>query len=627
MVNIKIMTLFADIMRPSKSRSPTHRLRRALPKCLLPLGVFVLAHTVAGQIIPASNQIDWTQSGITGGIPNRTTIATTISTSLANDSTDATSAIQSALNSCPSGQVVFLPAGKYRINGNITIPSNVVLRGAGPSSTILDAHGSGNGVITFGSSAAPTASNSVAITGGATKGSTSITVSSASGLSVGGLLTITELNDPSIPVTIVGSGGGCTWCDGGLGWNGTRVAGQTVQITSVSGNTIGITPLYMTYNLSPLATQVPTSCTNAGLENLQIYANNTGYGENVMLQGCLQCWVLNIESNYTDGDHLQLHFSYRCEVRHSYFHDGFLHTPGTYDTTVWIGDKSSGCLVVDNICYRQHVGIMFDWGPSGNVVAYNYVAGEFDANSTNALYPGINCGHGAHPMYNLIEGNICPQIYCDDIWGSASSNTLFRNWVVGTTYIQNPISGRGALTGTPWLACQANYAMNIDVNSTHLNSVGNIVGSPLLSALTKYNDGTTVVPCSGIVLETATRSYDSNSYCYAIGFSSLGDGGGASIDSLNGWNTMIIGGDYNYGDKTQRWVNATAQTIPNSLFLTSAPSWFGNLTFPAFNPASPSSASNTSIPAGYRFVNNGADPSGVSSTPSVPAAPTNLHVL
>ncbi len=56
---------------------------------------------------------------------------------------DCTNAIQSALNdaSANGGGIVFLPAGHYRINGSLLIPSNVELRGATDLSTVP--HGSG----------------------------------------------------------------------------------------------------------------------------------------------------------------------------------------------------------------------------------------------------------------------------------------------------------------------------------------------------------------------------------------------------------------------------------------------------------------------------------------------------
>src|SRR5262249_53034659 len=151
-------------------------------------------------------------------------------------------------------QVVKLAAGTYEIGSTLTIPSNVVLRGAGPQQTFLNASGSGTGFISFGSGTQPYINNSTSITGGTSQGSTSFTVASASGISVGSYLLITQLNDSSY-VTITTTNGSCTWCDGGIGWNGTRVQGQIVEVTSVSGNTIGFSPgLFINYTLTPLAT-------------------------------------------------------------------------------------------------------------------------------------------------------------------------------------------------------------------------------------------------------------------------------------------------------------------------------------------------------------------------------------
>jgi len=62
------------------------------------------------EIIPNDRRIDWSHSGISGGIPQRTGICATIDSAVyGNGSTDATSAIQAALESCPDGQVVYLP--------------------------------------------------------------------------------------------------------------------------------------------------------------------------------------------------------------------------------------------------------------------------------------------------------------------------------------------------------------------------------------------------------------------------------------------------------------------------------------------------------------------------------------
>jgi pectin methylesterase-like acyl-CoA thioesterase len=84
-------------------------------------------------IVAGSRAIDWSTAGVTGGIPNRTTICATLNPG-------ATAAqINSAISSCPAGQVVKLNAGTYNIGG-VDFgggKSNVTLRGAGADQTFL----------------------------------------------------------------------------------------------------------------------------------------------------------------------------------------------------------------------------------------------------------------------------------------------------------------------------------------------------------------------------------------------------------------------------------------------------------------------------------------------------------
>src|SRR2546425_7284913 len=86
-------------------------------KCwLLFLPILVLmvpgvAHAQAWSgILSSSRAIDWSQAGIPGGIPNRTTVCATLNPG-------ATSAqIDSAIAACNNG-VVFLNAGTYSLSG------------------------------------------------------------------------------------------------------------------------------------------------------------------------------------------------------------------------------------------------------------------------------------------------------------------------------------------------------------------------------------------------------------------------------------------------------------------------------------------------------------------------------
>jgi hypothetical protein len=103
---------------------------------------FVLS--IHAEIISLDRRIDWSQPGVPGGIPHRVTMYKTIrAETFGNGSIDATSAIQTALDECPDGQVVVLGTGKYKIMSNLKIGSYVTLRGEGPGRTILSFEGSG----------------------------------------------------------------------------------------------------------------------------------------------------------------------------------------------------------------------------------------------------------------------------------------------------------------------------------------------------------------------------------------------------------------------------------------------------------------------------------------------------
>ena len=88
---------------------------------------FVMTQAVAlvGAIIPADRRINW-EPGVPGGIPNRTTIFATVTQAPynANNSgaADAATAIQNAINACPSNQVVFIPAATQRARESAKSP-------------------------------------------------------------------------------------------------------------------------------------------------------------------------------------------------------------------------------------------------------------------------------------------------------------------------------------------------------------------------------------------------------------------------------------------------------------------------------------------------------------------------
>jgi len=635
--------------------------------------------------------IDWSAVGIPGGIPSGswTQSGSTIQASACNNgSKDCTPTIQAALNSCSNKQYVFLGAGTFLIGGNLTIPSYCVLRGSGAQNTILSSGATSGAIVRMGAlNDAPYTAGSGKINSGGNAGSTSMVVSGASigayptslapcssQAACNGYMLITELNDPVYVTisTVQNPPPGCTYCDAGM-WGGARVRGQIVEITSVAANGSNWTvnfdpPLYSNYGVAsgtgPAYATPFGALTNgkpdaqwAGVENLQIYANGTGVSAgvtNIAITECAYCWVSGIESNYTDADHIDIEFGFRNEIRDSYFTNAYLHGSGGADSDVLLAGKTSGTLVENNILERLHTSVMTNWGAAGNVVAYNYSMGSFDTNGYNTNMIDF-AFHGAHPQFNLYEGNVAPNFQPDSWHGSTAYNTTFRNWWTGITLVA-PFTVSGC--SAPWSA-QACYTGRhpIDWNDAHwtyqqsrpvpvgypntsLNIIADALGSDAASSMAAgnlYNSGPG--SCTSCILPPAQRNYSTKDtppisafYSYSFGYDTGGDQTGSAVASFPGgpsnvngywvglsFNTSFLHGAYDAASGSTLWdVHASgSHSLPNSFYRSSKPSWFGNVPWPAIGPDVQGGPDNATgghanyIPAEVCYNNTARDSNGI----------------
>lgn len=550
-------------------------------------------------ILESGRAIDWSNPGV-GGIPARRTLCASLtpSASLAQ--------INAALKSCPSGQTVFLAAGSYSIPGTIWVPSNVTLRGAGANRTILNATGtSGGDVVSMGSDSVPYIP--VQIIGGTTAGSTSITVGNAARISAGKYLVIAETNNPSF-VSAAGSQANCDWCDG---WTrtGSLARGQIVAVTGVTGNTVRIAPaLYSAYTNNPIAVSFNMAESYAGVEDLQVYANRTGYSASFGMAQCAYCWVKGVESNYTDGDFVEVYWGYRDEVRDSYFSNAFLHQPGAHDTSIHVAYKTSASLFENNIIERARVSFDLGWGAAGNVFAYNYTMGEFIAAAPDAVIGGFRF-HGAHPQFNLFEGNIATTLDEDPVWGTSSHTTAFRNWLVGTNRVCSPLNGRGAVNcsgSNGHYGFQGARAIQISYLGSQNNFVGNLLGSAQMQSLTGYHHA--ALAQMGFTEYPSPRSYDDVAYGWSFGYGSFEDrgtgtgcSGGTSPCHVGGTSsTNFFHGNYNNIDGSTKWTPGVSRALPPSFYLPMKPSWWGPMPFPSIGP----DINGGSGPCGHSYGNS-----------------------
>src|SRR5206468_108965 len=107
-----------------RSRGEITMLRKTL-LLLLPILFGVSAYSHAQTVIDTSRRIDWSQAGVTGGVPNRTTPPC-----MTLNPGASAAQINSAIGSC-RGQVVKLNAGTYNLSSGIDFNANsdVTLRG------------------------------------------------------------------------------------------------------------------------------------------------------------------------------------------------------------------------------------------------------------------------------------------------------------------------------------------------------------------------------------------------------------------------------------------------------------------------------------------------------------------
>ena len=538
--------------------------------------------------------------GVPGGIPKRTTIYQTIPAGASYTT------IQNAVNSCPSNQVVQLSAGTYSLGGNrINIFNNgVTLRGAGAGQTILAGTDLpsvqiGNWQWWNGEITTPTTGNHVAWTSGYAQGTTSITIANTTGYAVGQIIVLDQLNDVDTDAAGNSSNGSYG------GYNYTSVAYpndgrdrhqyQVNRIAAISGNTITLSePLYLpSWNpaLSPQVWRMASgTVVLSGVEDLEVAGAvqiHNGYG----------CWMYNIKAHvgsmHANGC-LRTYWSVRCQIDHCWY-DG---DPGVDNYGIETR-ASAGLLVQNNISKNVNTGLT-PTGSHGSVWAYNVMTGQVP------FYPIILQGllqHGGHPYMNLYEGNNVPSIGLDNVWGSSIYNTAVRNRAVG----YNPAVGPGY---------GAQCAFSSSAHNRYSASIGNVLGTTGVN--TWYED-----------YYGQTASCHNNGDVYYLGYGDVGCNSSPYADTLSR-STLIRAYNWTSATTTNNGIvtdGFTASDIPASYYLPSKPAFFGNLPWPAVDPASPAySSSYTNIPAGYRDVFGQDPPTGPVNLPPIVAATASTNL-
>ena len=603
----------------------------------------LLAHTApaSAAIVPADRMTVW-NPGVPGGIPgdgDATRPATvwlpsgdpyagySVNPALGNGSTDATSAINSAINSAGSAatanarKIVFLAPGTYRTNGIVSIGrSNVTLRGSGQRVTIIDHRGASDwAAISIGSSVGDFSSTPVVnVVGGALKGAAQITVADASRFNVGDILQIDQLADGTengpvgwvwkldswwsmrSPYSDFAGGGGLQgkFPDSPGGY---RPISQRIEVLAKSGNTLTIydpgtrrgSPLHIAFP----AAQDPEVWRAAGgtadvvrytgLESLSVWsAANPGDAKDmVAMNGAAFSWIKDIETdgskNTWAGRHIHIgNAVYKSELRGSYSHNSSNYNQGS--NAYGILYSGSDCLIEDNIVRELNKPVVGETAGGGNVIAYNYVDEAIIGSLTNNWQEtAINMSHGSFCHSDLFEGNHTPNVGVDSTHGNNGWGVIFRNWATGRNG-----SGR---TNT-YLR-----AIYVDGWNREMTSIGNVLGSASFKPTYQI-----LSPRTGV-----NPVYGGVSSIYLLGSNAweLSTGRKPGADYMDdGQAEDLFYRHLDFDTKTNTQYDEPTnpeKTLPNSLYLTGKPAFFGALPWPWVNPGAATKVQT--LPAKARY--------------------------
>ena len=550
-------------------------------------------------VIPADRLTDWTPGvtvGVPGGIPtDRNNLIDVTKAPYNADNTgtaDAQPAIMKAVTAAKDKDVVYLPAGTYRINQTIYTgaKSNITIRGDGPDKTLILPYGNTGGILVGGAWDWLWQKPDWAIAGSPKKGDTVITVGDTSALDkypnggIGRICRIILKNDPKLPVVAMGS------------WDYCRRQKSRIVAKTPTSVTIDPPLLFdLPVDLAPKMAVATQQAEFVGVEDLKFDAkNSTSGGGFVYMKQCYGCWAKNVTVLNVPNRHLWISDSLQCQFEHCFVSKRI--GQGSNGAGILMASTSFS-LFQDNIVAYQFAHIQMESGSSGNVVAYNYC---YDSSIGGMIGVSINADHSPHNSFNLYEGNVSSKFQCDGYHGSTSHDTVFRNWLHGTNDKTD----------------QFGICVYLNRFTRAYSVVGNVLGSP------KYT----------YLYDNDNNGFGYNQhFIYVFGLPNMGNGGfnGKTVQLSKGidWPDMpalraaepgkgprdgfqeldldvkattLLKGNWNYCDKGVRASESLKGVkLPSSLYLKEKPAWFGNLNWPAFGPDT--DFEKNKIPAQLRY--------------------------
>lgn len=548
----------------------------------------------ATSLIPADRTTTWNPGlNAVGGIPRRSAICATVDASTyGNGTQNAANGIQEAINKCPAGQVVMLSAGTFRITNRIILNKGITLRGQGPAQTKLKMPRgvNDNNLISVGTEQRTSIIQSTNLASDGVKGSQSVALHSNPGLMVGEIVLVDQLTDSEL----VSWGSGCPEGHACRGWftRLNRPLGQVMEVAAISGNTITFsTPFHIDFRTTNAAQlsrfgqasgRVIPAVKYAGVEDLYLSGGNKGSG-NISMSMAAYSWIKNIESDDHSGHSVALYTSFRSVVRDSYIHSAQESVPGGNAYGLVISKYSSDNLIENNIVWRMNKVMVMQSSGGGNVIAYNYMDDGHIKSNLSWMESGINASHMVGSHMELFEGNQSFSYDAEHDWGSPIYITVFRNHLTGKRR-STPPRDRTPDPSLQFPSDQFRRTVGLSSGAWWHTLMGNVLGYA----------GMSPAPAKGFKYEDAYPWSNDPSPMWRIG---VGNNMGPADPKVV--STLLRGGNYDYVTDEVHWENLPPQALPDSLYLTSKPAFFGTCTWPWVDPTGQTKVHT--LPARARF--------------------------
>jgi hypothetical protein len=517
-------------------------------------------------LLAPSRATDWGGAGVTGGIPNRTKVCATFNPGVASEE------INIAIAKCGPNTVVQLTAGTFNLSDRGLVVWNhndVTIRGAGANKTFLTFNGfKGNGCTRGAGSGAICVRNdapdnwtggphhTAKWTAGYASGTTVITLDNTSGLSVGRMIFLDQLDDPAdTGALFVNTSTAFTYKGSSQATRQGRGLTEMKTVVAIKGNQVTISPgLHMPnwrMNQSPGAWWADTTVSGVGIEDLSIRDDGAALAS-IFFNNAVNCWVKGVRSMTPERSHVMLYLSSRITVRDSYFYGTLKAASMSYGIETF---PSSDSLFENNIFHRVAEPIMLNGASTGTVVGYNFTV-ENTYNSNPSWMQPHTTDHDFNAL-ELVEGNDGQSFQSDNVHGTHAFQTLFRNFFYGDP----------AMTAnTP--------IINLWAYSRYFNLIGNVLGRAGY-----YN-----------AYEAAT-----NRAIYIFGYPD--EGAHVGNDPLTRTTTLrwgnydtVTGGVRFEAAEVPSGVGVhsnpvpSTQALPPSLYLSAKPAWFDATPWPPIGP-------------------------------------------